>query len=90
MRATRSPPAVHLSVSVDGAVAGHAVVNPWRGVAGIYSMGVAPARRRQGIGRPLTIAACRVAAEHGCTHATLNATGEGRLLYRTLGFTSLG
>lgn len=85
-----APPAVHVSVSVDGIVAGHATMNPWRGVAGIYSMGVDPAHRRNGIGRALTIAACRIAAEHGCTHATLNATGEGELLYRAGGFESVG
>lgn len=85
-----APPAVHVSVSVDGTIAGHAAMNPWRGVAGIYSMGVDPARRRKGIGRALTIAACRIAAEQGCTHATLNATGEGELLYRAVGFESLG
>ena len=85
-----APPAVHVSISVDGAVAGHAAMNPWRGVAGIYSMGVSPAHRRKGIGRALTVAACRIAAEHGCTHATLNATGEGELLYRAVGFESLG
>jgi GNAT superfamily N-acetyltransferase len=85
-----APPAVHVSVSLDGAVAGHAAVNPWRGVAGIYSMGVDPAHRRQGIGRALTVAACRIAAEQGCSHATLNATGEGELLYRAVGFRSLG
>ena len=44
----------------------------------------------QGIGRALTVAACRIAAERGCTHATLNATGEGELLYRAVGFESLG
>jgi ribosomal protein S18 acetylase RimI-like enzyme len=85
-----APPAVHLSIAVDGHIAGHAAMNPWRGVAGIYSMGVSPAHRRQGIGRALTIAACRIAAERDCTHATLNATGEGELLYRAVGFESLG
>jgi ribosomal protein S18 acetylase RimI-like enzyme len=85
-----APPAVHVSISVDGEVAGHAAVNPWRGVAGIYSMGVDAAHRRKGIGRALTIAACRIAAEQGCTHAALNATGEGELLYRAVGFESLG
>lgn len=83
-------PAVHLSVAVAGTVVGHAAVNPWRGVAGIYSMGVDPAHRRKGIGRALTVAACRIAAQQGCTHATLNATGEGELLYRAVGFESLG
>ena len=83
-------PTVHLAVRRDGAIVGHAAMNPWRGVAGIYSMGVAPAQRRQGIGRALTIAACRIAAERGCSHAVLNATDEGALTYRAVGFESLG
>jgi ribosomal protein S18 acetylase RimI-like enzyme len=65
-------------------------VNPWRGIAGIYDMGVSPEYRRQGIGRALTLAAGRLAREAGCTHAVLNATPEGELLYRTVGFERLG
>jgi GNAT superfamily N-acetyltransferase len=84
------PPARHLAVHHDGAIAGHVVVNPWRGVAGIYDMGVVPGRRRRGIGRALTLAACRLARELGCGHAVLNATGEGEPLYRAVGFESLG
>jgi GNAT superfamily N-acetyltransferase len=85
------PPGVHhLGVRRDGETLGHVVVNPWRGVAGIYSMGVVPAARRRGIGKALTLAACRLGRELGCTHAVLNATGEGELLYRTVGFESLG
>jgi GNAT superfamily N-acetyltransferase len=80
----------HLAVRHDGETLGHVVVNPWRRVAGIYSMGVVPAARRRGIGRALTLAACRLGRELGCTHAVLNATGEGELLYRTVGFESLG
>jgi ribosomal protein S18 acetylase RimI-like enzyme len=85
------PPAtVHLAVRRGGAIVGHAVVNPWRGVAGIYSMGVAERHRRRGVGRALTIAAARIAAERGCSHAVLNATDEGEQLYRSVGFESLG
>jgi ribosomal protein S18 acetylase RimI-like enzyme len=80
----------HLAVRLDGSTVGHVVVNPWRGVAGIYNMGVAEDQRRRGIGRSLTLAACRLAGRLGCTHATLNATPEGELLYRTAGFESLG
>jgi ribosomal protein S18 acetylase RimI-like enzyme len=65
-------------------------LNPWRGIAGIYDMGVRPEHRRRGIGRALTLAACRGARELGCTHAVLNATPEGELLYRTVGFERLG
>ena len=80
----------HLAVREGGRIAGHVVVHPWRGVAGIYDMGVAEDRRRQGIGRALTVAACRTARELGCTYAVLNATGEGEPLYRSVGFESLG
>jgi hypothetical protein len=44
----------------------------------------------QGIGRSLTLAACRLGRRLGCSHAILNATPEGELLYRTVGFESLG
>jgi ribosomal protein S18 acetylase RimI-like enzyme len=85
------PPAVrHLVVRDGGQAVGHVVVNPWRGTAGIYDMGVAPGHRRRGIGRALTLAACRAGRDLGCTHAVLNATGEGEPLYRGVGFVSLG
>ena len=61
------------------------------GVAGIYDMGIAQRERRRGIGRALTGRALelgRVAAGAGV--ATLNATPEGELLYRRLGFRSVG
>jgi GNAT superfamily N-acetyltransferase len=84
------PAARHLAVRRHGGIAGHVVVNPWRGFAGIYDMGVVPGLRRRGIGRALTLAACRLARDLGCTHAVLNATGEGEPLYRGVGFESLG
>jgi ribosomal protein S18 acetylase RimI-like enzyme len=83
--------AVHLfAVRDDQRNIGGVVVNPWRRIAGIYDMGVQPEHRRRGIGRSLTLAACRLARELGCTHAVLNATLEGELLYRTVGFERLG
>jgi ribosomal protein S18 acetylase RimI-like enzyme len=90
-RSTPYPKAArHLAVQRRGEIVGHVVVNPWHRTAGIYDMGVAPAERRQGIGRALTVAACRLARELGCTHALLNATPEGELVYRGIGFESLG
>jgi GNAT superfamily N-acetyltransferase len=80
----------HLSVRAEGGNVGQVIVNSWRRYAGIYNMGVAASHRRRGIGRALTLAACRLAKELGCTHALLNATPEGELLYRMVGFTSLG
>jgi ribosomal protein S18 acetylase RimI-like enzyme len=83
---------VHLLAVRDqrGRNIGGVIVNPWRRIAGIYDMGVHPEHRRRGIGRALTLAACRLAADLGCTHAVLNATPEGELLYRTVGFQRLG
>ncbi len=59
-------------------------------MAGIYDMGVAVAERRKGIGRALVAAALRLARAERCAVATLNATPEGELLYRQLGFASVG
>ncbi len=84
------PPAVHLVVRARGRVVGHVCVNPWRGVAGIYSMGVARTHRRRGVGMALTLAAARAGLERGCTHAALNATDDGAALYGAVGFRSLG
>ncbi len=74
----------------DGRRIGGVFVNPWRGIAGVYDMGVRPQHRRRGIGRALTLAACRLARDLGCTHAVLNATPDGEQLYRTVGFERLG
>jgi GNAT superfamily N-acetyltransferase len=84
---------VHAVARVDGAYAGHAtahIVGGRLGGAGIYDVDVAPRLRRRGLGRALTLAVCRAAARAGATTATLNATGEGELLYLALGFRSLG
>ncbi len=84
------PGGFRLGVRLGGKVVGSVVVNPCDGVAGIYSMGVAPRARRRGIGRALTSAACRLAIDHGCRHAVLNATDAGTPLYAGAGFRSLG
>ena len=43
-----------------------------------------------GIGSALTAAALRIGERAGCAVATLNATQEGELLYRQLGFRFVG
>jgi ribosomal protein S18 acetylase RimI-like enzyme len=58
--------------------------------AGLYDMGVLPRARRRGYGRALTLAALAHARDLGCASVTLNATAEGELLYRSVGFSSLG
>jgi hypothetical protein len=83
----------HAVARVDGAYAGHAWAHLTDGElasAGIYDVDVVLRHRRQGLGAALTIAVCRAAANAGARVATLNATGEGELLYRALGFRSLG
>jgi GNAT superfamily N-acetyltransferase len=82
--------AVHLGVRLREKVVGHVVVFPLEGVAGIYSMGVAPKVQGRGIGLALTIAALRAAWERGCRAAVLNATPAGERLYARAGFRSLG
>jgi GNAT superfamily N-acetyltransferase len=84
------PAAVHLGVRARGKVVGHVVVFPLDGVAGIYSMGVAPKAQGRGIGLALTKAALRAAWDRGCEAAVLNATAAGERLYARAGFRSLG
>src|SRR4051794_32605163 len=59
-------------------------------VGGIFDVVVFDGHRRRGLGSAITAAACEQAARRGCRHVVLNATGEGELLYRSLGFRSLG
>jgi ribosomal protein S18 acetylase RimI-like enzyme len=83
----------HLGAWRDGEPVGHATLNVTTGklgVAGIYDMGVARHERRRGIGRALTVAALELGRSARCAVATLNATPEGELLYRRLGFRSVG
>ena len=60
------------------------------GVAGTFDVIAFHGFRRRGLGRALTEAVSTRAAQLGCTHVVLNATGEGELLYRAMGFDSLG
>jgi GNAT superfamily N-acetyltransferase len=73
-------PARHFVARVDGRFAGMA----WRHEDALFDVFVPERYRRRGIGAALTRA-----ASAGDT-VVLNATGEGELLYRSLGFESLG
>ena len=85
------PANVWLAVArVDGDWAGHAWSHVAGGEAGVYDMVVAGRFQRRGLGRALTLAVCRAARSAGARLATLNATPEGELLYRSVGFRSVG
>jgi GNAT superfamily N-acetyltransferase len=84
------PGAIHLGVRLREKVVGQVIVVPLDGVAGIYSMGVAPKVQGRGIGLALTRAALRAAWDAGCDAAVLNATPAGERLYARAGFRSLG
>ena len=76
---------------VSGTVVGQAVGYRSTGkssFAGIYSMGVSPFHRRQGIGRALVAALASRAFGAGCEGLVLNSAADA--FYRSLGFVSLG
>jgi GNAT superfamily N-acetyltransferase len=83
----------HLVAFQGQQVVGRCVLNvtdgEW-GVAGLFSMGVVPAARKQGIGTALILRACELAERIGCRHVVLNATEMGKPVYRRVGFQSLG
>lgn len=81
----------HFAARLDGDPVGHSTLflttGPL-GVAGIYGVGVVPEARNRGIGKAVTMAACRHAQAMGCQHALLNGTGER--MYRQIGFERIG
>lgn len=84
-------PVVHWLIARDrNGVLGQAIVNLTDEIAGLFNVAVHPDARRRGIGTALTIAAMRVAREHGATRIALNATAEGLPMYRNLGFSHDG
>ena len=59
-------------------------------LAGVFDMDVRRPFRRQGLGSGLLVAVCDAARAAGGRHAVLNATPEGKELYRARGFTQIG
>ena len=83
----------HFAAWLEGKVVGHSTLfltTGELGVAGIYSCGVVPAARGKGIGKAVTLAVCQQAQAMGCPGAMLNATSAGELMYRSIGFESVG
>ena len=80
----------HFGAWLNGTLVGHSILyltTGRYGVAGIYSVGVIPSARNQGIGRAITLAACQYARALGANHALLNAATH---IYDRIGFVSLG
>jgi GNAT superfamily N-acetyltransferase len=79
------------AATLDGAIVGHShlyLTAGRLGVAGIYSVGVVPSARNRGIGKAVSLAACRFARDLGCHYAVLNSAADP--IYTRLGFVSLG
>ncbi|MGC4045654.1 MAG: GNAT family N-acetyltransferase [Armatimonas sp.] len=78
----------HFGAWQHGQVVGQSVVHiSEEGIGGIYNVSVLPNSRRQGIGRAISLAACKKAKELGCRYVLLNAATH---IYNQLGFRSLG
>lgn len=80
----------HFGAWQDGKIVGHSLLHLSAGplaVAGLYSVGVLPEARNQGVGRAISLAACQYAHALGCRYVLLNAATH---IYSRLGFVSLG
>jgi ribosomal protein S18 acetylase RimI-like enzyme len=56
----------------------------------VWGVCTAPGYERRGIGRAVTVAACRAAGRRGARTVVLAATPSGEGLYRRMGFTAAG
>ncbi|WP_215545908.1 GNAT family N-acetyltransferase [Amycolatopsis sp. CA-230715] len=71
-------------------LAGHAWSFLDNGLAGVFDMAVWEEFQRRGFGSGLLRAVCAAAGAAGAAHAVLNATPDGKKLYRARGFTQIG
>jgi ribosomal protein S18 acetylase RimI-like enzyme len=81
----------HVAGRLDGQIVGHALVYVTTGplgVAGIYSVGVLPDQQNRGIGKAVSLAACRIGHDLGCHWAVLNSAADH--LYERIGFRHVG
>jgi GNAT superfamily N-acetyltransferase len=81
---------IRLVGRVDGRVVGTSAVVLSHGLAGLYWIGTVPEHRGRGIGAALSVAAMRVAADHGAAVGTLQASSLGEPVYGRLGFAAVG
>ena len=82
------PPAVRLFAAVDndGSVVGTAGVGVFGRHAHLIFVNTEPERRGEGIGRAMTMRALTDARARGAATAYLDASSDGRRLYKAMGF----
>ncbi|QAY79773.1 GNAT family N-acetyltransferase [Sphingosinicella sp. BN140058] len=80
---------VRFAARLDGEIVAVSELLMRDGVAGIYLVATAAARRRLGLGAAVTAAAVRLGGRRGALIAALHATPAGQPLYRRLGFTTI-
>jgi ribosomal protein S18 acetylase RimI-like enzyme len=82
---------VRFEVRRDDRIVGTSALLAHAGVAGVYTVTVAEAYRRRGIGTAVTAAALAAGRARGLTVGTLQATSSaGRRVYERMGFRTVG
>lgn len=76
----------HLVARRDGQPVACGILLRSGDAAGVFSVGVPPAFRRQGLGEAMTRTVLRAGREAGCTVGVLDSTEMGYPLYEAMGF----
>lgn len=80
----------NLLARLDGEPIGAGSVMVCDGIAGLYNIAVLPRARGRGIGRALTVALLRTAAELGASESILHASELGEPVYAKVGYRIVG
>lgn len=83
------PSVIRLGGYIDGRIVGTCTLSLGAEVGALYCIAVNPSDRRRGIGTASTQEALRLPKESGRRIATLQASAEGELLYRKMGFKTI-
>ncbi|GFJ93677.1 GNAT family N-acetyltransferase [Phytohabitans rumicis] len=84
------PDVTRLAGIVDGRMVGTCTLSLGTDVAALYCIATDPGFRRRGIATALTLDALRIARLTGRRIATLQSSSEGALVYRRIGFETVG